>query len=212
MIKKIIVLDTETTGFEADAEVLSLSGFKAVLNLEDGRLGITDYFDYYFNTDMVVPYDAVQVNHLSNDVLLEKSGGKYFEDYEEELKNILILPDYYVVGHNVEFDLSKLKSNCIRNTATITPTFRGKIDTLPLTKKLIPKTMISNRGAKLIVAKREILQNGYGMSDTDIAGLVKPLGLDIDTVMHSSLYDSLITLLVFYAYYKQEGWKADEYT
>lgn len=212
MIKKIIVLDTETSGLNADAEVLSLSGFKAILDLEDDRLGITEYFDYYFNQDMIVPYEASQINHLTNEVLLEKSGGKYFEDYEEELKNVLVLPDHYVLGHNVDFDLTRLKSTCIRNTESLMPNYRGKIDTLPLTKKMIPKTMISSRGAKLVVAKREILQNKYGFTDESIAKLVEPLGLDIRTVMHSSLYDSLITLLVFYAYYKQEGWTSNEYS
>ncbi len=212
MIKKLIALDTETSGLQPDAEILSLSGFKAVLDLEEGKLGITEYFDYYFNQDIIVPYEATLIDHLTNEILFEKSGGKYFEDYEKELQNTLMLSDYYVIGHNVDFDLTRLKSSCIRNTASIIPTFRGKIDTLPLTKKMIAKSMISNRGAKLTVAKREILQNKLGFTDDSIAKLVEPLGLDIATVMHSSLYDSLVTLMIFYVYYKQEGWISDEYS
>lgn len=98
----IIVLDTETTGLNENAQVLQLS-------IIDGS-GKT-LFNEYVKPEGVQGWEQAQkVNHISPEMVANK---KSLKAYEKEITAILNKVDY-IVGYNVAYDLRLLQQSGIK--------------------------------------------------------------------------------------------------
>ena len=98
-----IVLDVETTGVYNNSDVIQVAG---LMLLEDGL----SMFNRYCNTDQKISQGSYEVHGLSKKNLASLSGGKYFEDVAQELKDVFSR-DLYVIGHGVNFDIRMMNNN-----------------------------------------------------------------------------------------------------
>ena len=99
---KIIALDTETTGFLHDDEVLQLS-----IMDEKGK----NIFNQYFKPDHKTTWEsAMAVNHITPEMVeKEKPISAYKESIEKILKEAKA-----IVGYNTGFDMTMLAQNGIQ--------------------------------------------------------------------------------------------------
>lgn len=98
-IKKILVLDTETTGFDSKAEILQLSVIDG-----SGEIRINEYFRPRFISSWP---GAEAVNHISPEIVKDKPS---FYDRREEIGHLLRHADL-LVGYNLPFDLKMIRQN-----------------------------------------------------------------------------------------------------
>lgn len=99
---RIIVLDTETTGFKADDEVLQVSMVDA-----NGKKLLNQYFKPEHKTSWE---NAEQVNHISPESTKDKP---YLKEYKEKIEKMLQSADL-IVGYNTGFDMKMLEQNGIQ--------------------------------------------------------------------------------------------------
>lgn len=202
MFKKCLVIDTETDGVDRNSTVLTVSGIYFTINLETRELGIERAFNYYFAQEHDVPEAAARVNHLSKQILDERSGMRYFEDYQEELRGVFYAPDRYIVGHNVSFDIDKLKYTNQLYQGGFRMSYRGILDTIKILQKYVPKSLWprSNFGPRLSVCKEHLLYGELGLTDSEMLSYLDGISIDgyseAEALQHSSLFDSLQTMLL----------------
>lgn len=100
-LNNIICLDTETTGLDYDDEILQLS----IANING---------DILFN-ELIKPkahttwLEAQEIHGIDPEMVKDK---KYLLDYKNEIENIINNADL-IIGYNLDFDLSMLKTNDI---------------------------------------------------------------------------------------------------
>ena len=99
--EKTIALDTETTGFNADDEVLQLS----VLN-GNGKTLFNEYFKPQHKTSWE---SAMKCNHITPEMVGDK---KPITAYKEQIEKLLQNADR-IVGYNTGFDMTMLNQNGI---------------------------------------------------------------------------------------------------
>ncbi|MBS4024514.1 MAG: 3'-5' exonuclease [Clostridia bacterium] len=104
---KLVVFDTETTGFDPDKgdEIISISGVK----IEEGRL--TEHFDALVNPHRPVPPIVTELTGICDKMLMDKP------NIFHVLDDFLSFAKYSVlVAHHAAFDMSfinyKLKNHC----------------------------------------------------------------------------------------------------
>lgn len=119
----LIFLDLETTGLELEDKICSI----AIVYGIEGKV----YEKYeLLNEGKKIPAKASSINHITNEMIKEKPKFKESEIYQ-------FLREYNsqettIVGHNVTFDIKKLKDSGFD--------FKGSvIDTLRASKHLIPE-------------------------------------------------------------------------
>ena len=214
MLKKFIVIDTETCGINPaqceEKPLLSLSGLEMSWDISNNKFYITNVFDYFFATEVEVPIEASQVNKLTKEIVNQRANNKFFEEYETELTPILNRPDAYCVGHNVKFDVSYIHETCMRYTNTLKPNYRGYVDTLQVTKLLEPNLTKGRHGLKLTEATALILGEKCGISKEDIVNQLKPFGFNIEQLAHTSIYDAACTALLLMVFLRENPQKFDE--
>lgn len=99
--EKVIALDTETTGFLADDEVLQLS-------VLDGN-GKTLFNEYFKPNHKTSWESAMQCNHITPEMVSDK---KPITAYKEQIEGLLKQADR-IVGYNTGFDMTMLSQNGI---------------------------------------------------------------------------------------------------
>ena len=115
----LMFLDVETTGLESSDKICSI----AIVSEE------AKYYDLV-NEGKKIPPMASSINHITNEMLKGKPSLKDSETFKFLQQNNT--QDAVMVGHNIKFDLQKLKE--------IGFIFNGRvIDTLRVTKHLIPE-------------------------------------------------------------------------
>lgn len=102
---RILVLDTETTGFTKNDEILQLS-------IIDGK-GVIVLNEYFCPQHVHSWESAEQVNHISPAMVADKPG---IQEEKNRIENILSTAEV-IVGYNLPFDLEML----IQNGITIPP-------------------------------------------------------------------------------------------
>lgn len=102
-MKKVILLDTETTGINP-GEIAQLSYIIAKEDLSAKN--------YFFNVKEM-PNEAAEVHGFTKEILQRLSNGQVFEDVYKEVLNDF--SDALLICHNVGFDYSKfLKTEFVR--------------------------------------------------------------------------------------------------
>lgn len=99
--QQIIILDTETTGVESDAEILQISMIDKYENV---------LFDGYFKPKFHNSWDkAMEINHITPDFVKYKP---QLEHYRLQLETLINNADM-IIGFNIPFDLNMLRVNGI---------------------------------------------------------------------------------------------------
>lgn len=127
-IKTYVLFDLETTGTNSNAdEVVEISAIKVV----DEE--IVDEFSTLVNPGISIPYDASEVNGITDDMVADAP------DFKTALADFLeFVGDFPLVGHNIHtFDMKFIYRDCQR--------FFGKtidndyVDTLRIARTYLPQ-------------------------------------------------------------------------
>ena len=132
MLKRKLILDTETTGLDFSNDRIIEIG---IVELIDNVL-TQNYFHQYINPEMDVSLSAQKVHGISNDFLIGKP------TFDNIVKKLLeFIQNDEIIIHNAEFDvnfINKELQNCgfnnIKNTIT---------DTIKIAKKEFPGQTVS---------------------------------------------------------------------
>jgi DNA polymerase-3 subunit epsilon len=124
-----IILDTETTGFKAEADdrLVEIGALELVNMVPTGRI-----FHHYLNPQRPIPADATRVHGITDDMVRNKP---LFADVAQELLDFLA--DDLLVIHNAEFDMRFLNAAFAREGRVALPMSRT-IDTLAIARKRFP--------------------------------------------------------------------------
>ena len=125
-----IVLDTETTGFDADKDdrIVEIGALELVNYLPTGRT-----FHVYINPERSMPQEAFEVHGLGDDFLRDKP--KFAEIAQGFLD--FIADDARLVIHNASFDMKFLNAELRRLGKPVLPYTRA-LDTLALAREKFP--------------------------------------------------------------------------
>ncbi|MFC3167499.1 DNA polymerase III subunit epsilon [Paracoccus fontiphilus] len=125
-----IVMDTETTGFDAekDDRIVEIGGIELVNHLPTGRT-----FHVYINPERSMPKDAFEVHGLGDDFLRDKP--KFAEVVRDFVD--FIGDDARLVIHNASFDMKFLNAEFRRAGYPALPWSRA-LDTLALAREKFP--------------------------------------------------------------------------
>ncbi len=107
MNKKIVFLDTETTGINA-TDLLCQLAYKTG----------DEIFCELYNPGMKIPPEASAVTHISNKMVADKLAFKESGDYKK-VKSMLEDSDTVMVAHNAKFDIGMIKKEGIVPAHTI---------------------------------------------------------------------------------------------
>lgn len=108
---KILVFDTETTGFinkkelnlDAQPYIIQFAGI--LWELEDGKYKELWRKDILIKPPIPIPYGASQVHHIYD---IDIKDSPIMQDSYEEMMNFLSQADI-IIGHNIEYDESMIK-------------------------------------------------------------------------------------------------------
>ncbi|MEY2671992.1 MAG: polymerase subunit epsilon [Candidatus Parcubacteria bacterium] len=106
-MKKIVFLDTETTGINA-TDLLCQLAYKSG----------DEIFCELYNPGMKIPPEASAVTHISNKMVADKPSFKESGDYKN-IKSMLEDDDTIMVAHNAKFDIGMIKKEGIVPAHTI---------------------------------------------------------------------------------------------
>ncbi|WP_295044844.1 DNA polymerase III subunit epsilon [uncultured Paracoccus sp.] len=125
-----IVMDTETTGFDADKDdrIVEIGGIELVNHLPTGRT-----YHVYINPERPMPQDAFEVHGLGDDFLRDKP--KFAEIAQGFVD--FIGDDARLVIHNASFDMKFLNAELRRLGRPALPWSRA-LDTLALAREKFP--------------------------------------------------------------------------
>ncbi|MGP9803448.1 DNA polymerase III subunit epsilon [Paracoccus sp. NSM] len=125
-----IVLDTETTGFEAEGadRIVEIGALELVNHLPTGRT-----FHVYINPERAMPKEAFEVHGLGDDFLRNKP--KFAQVARDFLD--FIGTDSRLVIHNATFDMRFLNAELTRAGHPALPMSRA-LDTLEIARRRFP--------------------------------------------------------------------------
>lgn len=125
-----IVLDTETTGFDAekDDRIVEIGALELMNHLPTGRT-----FHVYINPERPMPQGAFEVHGLGDDFLRDKPKfAQIARDFVD-----FIADDSRLVIHNASFDMKFLNAELKRAGYPVLP-FSRALDTLALAREKFP--------------------------------------------------------------------------
>ncbi len=120
------VLDIETTGIPYRSEMITELG---AIKIKNGE--IIDEFECFVNPEKPIPYEVVQVTHITDDMV---KSAKTIKDVLPEF--IKFCGDNVLVAHNANFDIGFLRYQANKLGLKFDNTY---IDTLSLAKDLFPE-------------------------------------------------------------------------
>lgn len=125
-----IVMDTETTGFDADKDdrIVEIGGIELVNHLPTGRT-----YHVYINPERSMPQGAFEVHGLGDDFLRDKP--KFAEIAQDFVD--FIGDDARLVIHNASFDMKFLNAE-LRRAGMATLPWARALDTLALAREKFP--------------------------------------------------------------------------
>lgn len=133
--ERVIVLDTETTGFEWENghRIIEVGCIELINRKPTGKT-----LHFYVDPKRDVPEDAVKVHGLDNETLEHLSEGREFKDHAKEL--FAFLKGAVLVAHNAKFDMGHLDAE-YRRMGWPEVSKHAKIitDTLAMANNLYPK-------------------------------------------------------------------------
>lgn len=121
-----VVFDIETTGFDPENNKITEIG---ALKVKDGK--IIERFSQLINPKVPIPFQIVELTGITEAMV------EHMPIIEEALpKFIDFCEDYSLMGHNIMFDYSFIKTNALRQKLRFE---RNGMDTLILARALLPQ-------------------------------------------------------------------------
>jgi DNA polymerase-3 subunit epsilon len=170
------IFDFETTGISPKTEKVIEIGLVRIKNQK-----IVDSYSSFINPGRNIPYYITQITGITNS---ETEDAPYFDEVFPKIKEFF--DDSVLVAHNINFDFSFLKHECINHEIEI-PDY-NLVCTLRLARKLYPE-----------------------LSSKSLGSIVKYLKIKHRDV-HRALGDSTATAKVFMKMFSQLREKHDIYT
>jgi DNA polymerase III subunit epsilon len=129
MKKRLIILDTETTGLRPDDghRIIEICGMEVVDGVKTGEI-----FHCFVNPEREVPYEAFRIHGISTESLLDKD---LFSTVGPKFVNFI--KDATLVIHNARFDVGFLNHELKKISHPII-SFDNVIDTLTVARKKFP--------------------------------------------------------------------------
>ncbi len=112
-MKKIVFLDTETTGIEA-TDFLCQLAYKTSTASD----GASETFCELYKPEIKISIEASSVTHITNKMVADRPSFKESPEYKK-IKNMLESDDTIMVAHNAKFDIGMLKKENINPLHTI---------------------------------------------------------------------------------------------
>ena len=131
-MKKLVCLDTETTGFSPDHDRIVEIGCVEITNGWANRAS----FQKYINPNRSMPENAFRIHGLSLDFL---SQFEKFDKYADDFLNFI--EGATLIIHNASFDMKFLNAELIRSGRKALE--NEVIDTLTIAKKEFPKRKVN---------------------------------------------------------------------
>lgn len=126
---RVVVFDTETTGIDADDQIIQLAAVEYVEGVETRRLCL-----YLLPSRRIHPA-AEAVHHISR-AFLEKNGIAQYEALERFFD--FVGDDALLVAHNIRFDWRMLESTCRAAEFSRSPRKLTCCDTIALARHIVP--------------------------------------------------------------------------
>jgi DNA polymerase III epsilon subunit-like protein len=114
-MKKIIFLDTETTGNEPKDFLCQLA-YKTAASADSGEPSLI--FNELFKPPIPIPPEASAVTHITNKMVADKPVFKESDSYKN-VKSLLEDPQTILVAHNAKFDIGMIAKEGIIPTSFI---------------------------------------------------------------------------------------------
>lgn len=120
--------DTETTGISPkDSTIIEIGAVKFDMN------GTISTFSALINPEIQIPYFITQLTHITDEMVCN----------QPVIKNILpafieFIGDSILIGHNIQFDLNFLHSECEKNNLGFVK--NNALDTLRISRWAYPKS------------------------------------------------------------------------
>ncbi len=124
-ITSFVCFDIETTGLSPELDKIIEIG---ALKVKEGR--IIEVFDEFINPGIKLPKHIIKLTGITDEMV------RYSESEDKVLKHFIdFSEDYIVIGHNISFDYSFVKTAAKRQNINFD---KMGIDTLELSRKLLP--------------------------------------------------------------------------
>lgn len=108
----LLFLDTETTGLEPHDKLIQVAWKTrkegAIFGGEDDP---SKPYSNYFRPDCVIGFEAMSVNHITTEMVLDK---ETFQESETKVLLDKILDDHILVAHNAKFDIAMLEKEGLK--------------------------------------------------------------------------------------------------
>lgn len=126
MINSFVALDLETTGISpSEDRIIEIGAIKVIDGEECG------VFETFVNPEMKIPSRITQITGINDDMVCE---APVIKDVFPRL--LEFLEDYPLLGHNVLFDFSFLKTEAVKMGCAFE---RQGIDTLKMARRIYPE-------------------------------------------------------------------------
>lgn len=135
----LIFMDTETTGFDNEADAIIEIG---AVRYTNGRY--TGQYHKYFNPNMPIPDESAKVHGITNELMQEmiRNGQAKTFSRSEAARLARFLGDAVILGHNfVRFDAKFLKSTYARHGVSWVS--NRVIDTMTISKVRFPRNKLN---------------------------------------------------------------------
>lgn len=129
MVKREIILDTETTGLKPEEghKLIEICGMEIIDGIKTGQI-----FHTYINPQRDVPQEAFRIHGISTEFLLDK---KTFAEISQEFVDFI--KDATLVIHNAKFDVGFLNYE-LKSLNHNLIDINNVVDTLILARKKFP--------------------------------------------------------------------------
>ncbi|MEW6652501.1 MAG: exonuclease domain-containing protein [Bacteroidota bacterium] len=177
------VFDFETTGTSARTDKVIEIG---MARIKKGK--IVDTFSTFINPGRPVPYFITNITGITN---LDVQDAPYFEEVYSQIKNFI--GDSVLVAHNLGFDMSFLRKECISADLQMIP--NEAICTLKLARKIFPSLPSKSLGnvVKHLKIRHRSVHRGLG----DAAATGKVLIKMFKTLREEHNIDTIEELISF---------------
>lgn len=127
MANRILIVDTEATGLEKEAQATEIGWVECAFNTSNGELTpLNNAYAMLCKPELEIGYGAMAITHI------------YPEDIQDKQPHTEVIPMVinntvgYMIGHNIDFD-----DNIIRNAGVDTSHIK-RIDTLAMVRTMFP--------------------------------------------------------------------------
>ncbi|WP_304427876.1 3'-5' exonuclease [uncultured Clostridium sp.] len=204
MERNIILFDVETTGLKNTDEVIQFSAI--VVHQIDNQIKVKNVISFYCDTNIIISPEASKVNGITNSMLKELSGGKYFEEQICKYPEI-VSPSIQTVfvSYGIDFD-TRLVNQTLSQNGYDRINFGRKFSNIPRSGDGISCfcllelcRQIYGRGTRLklqYVMQHHIKTN---LLDSLYFKMKKEFNIPSSALdgFHDSLYDSVACLAIF---------------